>query len=144
MTDSASDDRLVAAEKRPRVIVLADDALTAIEVAETIESSGAHLIGTAATSGDAVRLATGTRPDVAVIDLHLKTRGGGLSAAEAIRKCSAAAVLFIAGSADGDTIRRVHAFNGSAPLFKPLRYRELPEAILRALASARGRDTPME
>jgi DNA-binding NarL/FixJ family response regulator len=138
VADGVPDDRLVVADKRLRLIVVEDDALIAIELAQTIEGSGAYLIGTAATVDDAVSLATVAAPDVAVIDLQLKGRGDGLSAASAIRKRCAAAVLFITGSADADAVARVRAFNGSAPLFKPLRYGELPEAILRALASARS------
>ena len=131
----AASDRLVRANERLRFIVVEDDALIAFELAQTIEGSGGEIIGTAATADDAAMLAADTAPDVVVIDLHLKGRGDGLSAAQAIRKRCPAAVLFITGSADAAVIARVRAFNGSAPLFKPLRYGELPGAILRALAA---------
>ena len=129
--------RLATAERCLRFIVVEDDALIAMELAQTIEAAGGELIGTAATADDAAMLAAAREADVAVIDLQLKGRGDGLRAAQAIRKQSAAAVLFITGSAGAEAIERMRAFNGSAPLFKPLRYGELPEAILRALATAR-------
>jgi DNA-binding NarL/FixJ family response regulator len=138
VVDDTSQSLLATAERRLRLIVAEDDALIAMELAQTIETAGGELIGTAATADDAVMLAAEREVDVVVIDLHLKGRGDGISAAQAIRKRSFTAVLFITGSADAETIERIRAFNGSAPLFKPLRYRELPDAILRALASAQS------
>jgi DNA-binding NarL/FixJ family response regulator len=131
------DNLLATAERRLRLIIVEDDAPIAMELAQTIEAAGGELIGTAATADDATMLAAEAAADAVVIDLYLKGSGDGLSAAQAIRKQSSAAILFITGSADGGTIERIRAFNGSAPLFKPLRYRELPDAILRALASVR-------
>jgi two-component system, response regulator PdtaR len=136
-----SDNRLTTGDRRLRLIVAEDDALIAMELAQVIEAAGGELIGTAATADDALMLAAERKTDAIVMDLHLKGRGDGLSAAEAIRKRSSTAVLFITGSADAETIERIRAFNGSAPLFKPLRYGELPEAILRAVAGVRGRAT---
>lgn len=134
VADDDTSDRLFTAGRRLRLIVVEDDALIAMELAQTIEVAGGELIGTAATADDAVMLAAERGPDVVVMDLHLKGRGDGLSAARSIRRRSSAAVLFITGSANADTIEGIRVFNGSAPLFKPLRYRELPAAILRALA----------
>lgn len=139
--NGASNHTLATAERRLRLIVVEDDALIAMELAQTIEAAGGEMIGTAATADDATLLAAERDIDVAVIDLHLKGRGDGLHAAQAIRKRSSAAVLFITGSAGAEAVARMHAFNGSAPLFKPLRYGESPEAILRALASDAHRRT---
>ena len=135
---TGADSSLVVADRRLRVLVVEDDPLIAMDVAETIEDAGAELVGTAATADDALALATGMAPDVAVIDLSLKSRGDGLSVADAIRKRCGAVTLFITGSAGAETIERVRAFNGSSPLFKPLRYGELPAAILRALRQAKA------
>jgi len=133
--NGASSHTLATAERGLRLIVVEDDALIAMELAQTIEAAGGELIGTAASADDAALLAVERDVDVAVIDLHLKGRGDGILAAHAIRKRSSAAVLFITGSAGAEAVERMHAFNGSASLFKPLRYGELPEAILRALAA---------
>jgi DNA-binding NarL/FixJ family response regulator len=136
VADDTPDRLLVTAGGRLRLIVVEDDALIAMELAQTIEVAGGELIGTAATADDAIMLAAESRPDVVVMDLHLKGRGDGLSAARSIRKQSSAAVLFITGSANAGMIEGIRVFNGSAPLFKPLRYRELPAAILRSLEPA--------
>jgi DNA-binding NarL/FixJ family response regulator len=136
MADGMPENRLAADGKRLRLIVVEGDALIAMELAQRIEAAGGELIGIAATADDAATLTAEREADAIVIDLHLKGRGDGLAAAQAIRKRSSAAILFITGSADAGTIERVRAFNGSAPLFKPLRYGELPDAIRRAVASA--------
>lgn len=137
MTEGTRSNALTTGEKAMRLIVVEDDALIAMELALTIEAAGGILIGTAATADDAAMLATESEPDALIIDLRLKGSGDGLTAAAAIRKRSSAAIVFITGSADSETIERIRAFNGSAPLFKPLRYQELPDAILRALAATR-------
>jgi response regulator receiver domain-containing protein len=90
--NGASNHTLATAERRLRLIVVEDDALIAMELAQTIEAAGGELIGTAATADDAALLAAERDVDVAVIDLHLKGRGDGLHAAQAIRKRSSAAV----------------------------------------------------
>jgi DNA-binding NarL/FixJ family response regulator len=138
MTGGTDNDR-VTAERRLRVMVVEADALIAMDLAQTMEDSGAELVGTAATADDALALAVAATPDVAVIDLSLKGGGDGLSAANAIRRRCDAVILFITGSTSFDMVERVRAFNGSTPLFRPLRHRELPTAILRAFQEARAR-----
>ena len=78
-------------------------------------------------------------PDVAVIDLSLKGGGDWLSVANAIRRRCDAVTLFIAGSTSFGMVERVRAFNGSTPLFRPLRHGELQTAILHAFQEARAR-----
>jgi DNA-binding NarL/FixJ family response regulator len=138
MTDGTNND-LVTAERRLRVMVVEADALIAMDLAQTMEDSGADLVGTAATAKDALALAAATNPDVAVIDLSPKGGGDGLSVANAIRRQCDAVALFITGSTSFDMVERVRAFNGSTPLFKPLRHGELPTAILHALQQAKAR-----
>jgi DNA-binding response OmpR family regulator len=134
-----ADSSLVTAERRLRVLVVEGDPLIAMDLAQTIEDAGAELVGTAATADDALALTAGMEPDIAVIDLSRNGRCDGVAVADAIRKRCSAAALFITGSAGSETIERVRAFNGSTPLFKPLRYGELPIAILRALRQAKAR-----
>ncbi len=74
----------VAASVRGKVLVIEDEAVTAMEMETVVLSMGHTLIGTARTHGDAVALAKNTHPDLILADIQLADDSSGVEAVEEI------------------------------------------------------------
>ena len=66
----------------PRVLVVDDRPVACEAWVASLERSGLHVVGIAADATEAIELARRTRPDVALIDVHVP--GGGVRATEGI------------------------------------------------------------
>jgi CheY-like chemotaxis protein len=117
--------------KALRVLVVEDDALIAMLLANLLEGMGHDVCATAATEAEAVAAAACHRPDLMIVDAALG-RGSGVSAVEEILRAGPVAHLFISGDAG-----RVHMRKPDAIVVrKPFREAELARAIDLALAAA--------
>ena len=79
-----SEDNPSAVERRaPITVVLVDDEqLIRVALAQALSSSGLELVGEAATGEDAIELVVDVRPDVVLMDLQLP----GMSGVQAIQQ----------------------------------------------------------
>src|SRR5438270_11176864 len=117
--------------KALRVLVIEDDALIAMLLANLLEGMGHDVCATATTEAEAVIAAARHRPDLMIVDVGLG-RGSGVSAVEEILRAGPVAHLFISGDAG-----RVHTRKPDAAVVrKPFRKVELARAVDAALAAA--------
>ena len=112
-----------------RVLVVEDDRVIAMLLAETIKNLGYSVCAIAATEAEAVALAESHQPDLMIVDAGLRD-GNGVAAIDAILTTRFIAHLFVTGDA-----RKVRALHPDAiilekPFFEP----ELVVAINQALA----------
>ena len=115
-----------------RVLVVEDDALLAMLLAELLASMGHDVCATAATEAEALIAAIRYRPDLMIVDAGLG-RGSGVSAVEEILRAGPLAHVFVTGDADRVRRRKPDAI----VVRKPFREAELANAIDLALAAAR-------
>ncbi|MFZ2004501.1 MAG: response regulator [Stellaceae bacterium] len=116
--------------KALRVLVIEDNALIAILLAEQLAGMGHNVCATAATESEAVIAAAHHRPDLMIVDAGLG-RGSGVSAVEEICRAGPLAHVFISG--DAERVRRRQP--NAVVLRKPFREAELARAIEIAVAS---------
>ena len=64
-----------------KVLVVEDDFLIAMQSEAALADAGFVVIGTAATAEEAVSLATGERPSLAIMDIRLAGKRDGIDAA---------------------------------------------------------------
>ena len=112
-----------------RVLVVEDDRVIAMLLAETIKNLGYSVCAIAATEAEAVEMAQTDQPDLIIVDAGLRD-GNGVAAVDTILSTRFVAHLFVTGDA-----RRVRALHPDAiilekPFFEP----ELEVAIEQALA----------
>jgi DNA-binding response OmpR family regulator len=117
--------------KALRVLVIEDDAVVAMSLAELLAGMGHEVCGTAATQAEAVSAATRYGPNLMIVDAGLG-RGSGVSAVEEILRTGPLAHVFISGDADRVRVRQPDA----VVVRKPFRAAELARAIDMALAAA--------
>jgi CheY-like chemotaxis protein len=110
-----------------RVLVVEDDPLLAISLAEMLIEMGYEICAVEATEVAAVAAALQHAPDLMIVDAQLRD-GSGVSAIEQILRARPIWHLFVSGD-----VRSVQqAIPGAVVLQKPFRESELASAIQRA------------
>ena len=82
-----------------RILVVEDQALIALTLAEALKEAGHEVIGPAVRSEQALSLARARRPELALVDIDLDYAGEGLELASELYALGSA-VLFMTGRAD--------------------------------------------
>lgn len=119
--------------KSLQILVVEDDSLIAMLLAETLAEMGHGVCGVEATESGAAQAALRCRPDLIIADAQL-SEGNGVSAVDKILGTGFVPHLFISGD-----IKKVLAQKpGAVAIAKPFREPELVQAIHRALAVADG------
>ena len=113
------------------MLIIEDDALIAMLLAELLAGMGHDVCASAATEAEAVIAATRYGPDLMIVDAGLG-RGSGVSAVEEILRAGPLAHVFISGDAERVRLRKPNA----VVVRKPFREAELARAIDLALAAA--------
>jgi two-component system, response regulator PdtaR len=114
---------------RLRLLIVEDDAIVGMLLAEMLEEMGYDVCAIAATEIDAVSAATRHKPDLMIVDAWLG-KGSGVSAVEKILEDAAIPHLFVSGD-----VLKVKALRPDAIVIqKPFREVDLALAIERTLS----------
>ena len=117
--------------KAQRVLVVEDDAMIGMLLAEMLQEMGHGVCAIEVTEADAVTAAVRYGPDLVIADERLRD-GSGVSAVEEMLRTGPVPHVFITG----DTLR-VKALRPDAVVMqKPFREADLARAIQRALGAA--------
>lgn len=114
----------------PRVLLMEDEALSAMWLQKELERLGCTVLGPVATGEEAVRIGSAERPEVILADIRLAGRMDGIEAAQAIRSMCNCAVVFMTGYKDADYQRRAQELAPLAYLIKPVRMNDIQHAIM--------------
>jgi CheY-like chemotaxis protein len=120
-----------------RILVVEDEAITAIVLTRNLEKLGYSVIGTAASGEQACELAASCGPDAIVMDIGLAGEMDGITAALTIRRELNAPIVFASGYNTAEIIERTGSIPNSAFLGKPVDPQKIHaafEQLLRAEA----------
>lgn len=121
------------APSKPRLVVVEDDRVVALDLTGTLEDLGYHVAGTATRGEDAIDLSRNLRPDLMLMDVRLAGKIDGIEAAQSIRHTSDVPIIYLTAHSDHDTLQRAADTNASGYLVKPFKAPELRCAIEIAL-----------
>ena len=114
-----------------RILVVEDDAIVGMLLAEMLEEMGYDVCAIEASQADAVAAAMRCRPDLMIVDVQLGD-GSGVLAVEEILRTRPIPHLFVSGDPTAVTALRP----GAVALQKPFREADLARAIDHALGPA--------
>ena len=115
--------------KALRILVVEDDAVIGMLLAEMLVGMGHDVCAIEATQAGAVTAAIRCRPDLMIVDAKLR-EGSGIAAVEEILRTDAVPYVFMSGA-------RVQVLSSDAVMLrKPFRESELIQAMQRALGAA--------
>ena len=115
------------------VLVVDDEFLIAHGLSAQIEDMGMTVCGMAASADEAVAKAQAFRPTLVLMDMRLQGDKDGVDAALAIHATVGSKVIFITGSREPMTMKRIGLDHPSAVLFKPVSDQQLRAAVDTAI-----------
>jgi light-regulated signal transduction histidine kinase (bacteriophytochrome) len=115
-------------------MVVEDDGVLALHLAETLDELGYTVAGTATRGEEAIELAGRLHPHLILMDVGLAGEIDGIAAAGAIRDEHDIPVVFLTARADEDTLQRATSTDAAAYLVKPFKAPDLRCVIEIALA----------
>ncbi|MGQ0456789.1 MAG: response regulator [Hyphomicrobium sp.] len=77
-----------------KILIVEDEPILAIELESIVKEMGHDVVGVAASSRAALRIAADTQPDIALVDVHLTDGATGPDAARRLAEDGKATVLF--------------------------------------------------
>jgi CheY-like chemotaxis protein len=119
------------AMRATRVLVVEDEAVVAMLLAEVLEGMGHGVCGIEAAEADAVATALRCKPDLMIVDARLGD-GCGVSAVEEILRAGPVPHVFVSG--DALSVQRLKP--GAVVIQKPFHESDLARAIQQVLGAA--------
>ena len=116
------------------VLIVEDEPLVALFLADVLEDLNQTVIGPAATPEAALTAAAETPPQIAIIDANLGGKGDGIVLAGELQRRHGTRIIFLSGEARLAANPAVQALNPMAVLEKPCPPGELEAALLAAKA----------
>lgn len=117
----------------PRVMVVEDEAIIALDIQRQLTIAGFAIAGKAQTAEGAFREIERENPDIVLMDIRLKGDMDGVQAASIIRSRYALPVIYLTAHTDGTTLQRAQDTEPFGFLVKPLVNANLKAAITMAL-----------
>ena len=118
---------------KKRIYIVEDEAILALDLAERLTELGYDVCGSADNAAKALLDVNLFKPDLVLMDMHLKGETDGIEAAEEILRTRRTAVVFLTAYSDPDTIARATEVAPYGYLTKPLQPQGLKPAIEVAL-----------
>jgi CheY-like chemotaxis protein len=109
-----------------RVLVVEDQALTALAVVLELERAGYQTCGPAYTTSEALALARAHRPKVALVDISLEEPGAGIELAERLHAEFGIDILFMTSQVE---LARANAHSALGLIAKPFALNDVPESV---------------
>jgi two-component system, response regulator PdtaR len=116
-----------------RVLIVEDEALIRLDLAEMLTEEGFDVVGEAADGEEAVELASELRPDLVIMDVKMPKKDG-IEAASDIVADQIAPVVILTAFSQRDLVERARDAGAMAYLVKPFSKADLLPAIELAVA----------
>lgn len=118
--------------KALRVLIVEDQALTALDLKSMIEEMGGAVVGLPGSGELGVTLARELDPDIVLMDIQLAGLMDGVAAGQAITARSNSTLVFVTANTDSTTMARIRRAGDHIVLQKPILAAELREALVTA------------
>ena len=117
----------------PRILVVEDEAVIAMDIEDRLERMGYVVVGSAADGDRAVKLAELHKPDLALMDIHIRGDRDGIEVAEIFARDFNIPCIFLTAYSDEATIQRAIRTQANGYLLKPFHDREMRATVELAL-----------
>lgn len=125
--------RYSATRPSPRILVVEDDPVVALDIKKKLESLGYSIAGISETGPSALESMDRAIPDLVVMDVRLRGDMDGIDTALIVQKDYSVPVVYVTGQSDPGTLDRIQNSHPFGFLLKPFEARELDTVIRIAL-----------
>jgi CheY-like chemotaxis protein len=119
-------------EGKCKVLIVEDQAMTAILYKKRLHRIGYQICGPVPSGEEAIEVANKEKPDLVLMDINLLGKMDGIEAAEKIFNNNNTKIIFMTGYANEEIKKRAMALNPVAYLLKPFNFDELDSLIRSA------------
>lgn len=123
-----------------KILIVEDEGVVALSLQAVLNKMGYMVVGIAITGNEAIRMTTDLRPDVILMDIHIKGDKDGIQTTEKINEVSDVPVIYLTAYADDETVNRALKTRSHSYLVKPYNPRELYSNIEFAIYKRRLKD----
>ncbi|MGD1005588.1 MAG: response regulator [Methanoregulaceae archaeon] len=123
-----------------KILIVEDEGVVALSLQSVLTKMGYQISGMAITGPEAIKMAAEQKPDVILMDIHLKGDMDGIQATEKINEFSDVPIIFLTAYADDETVKRAIKTRSHSYLVKPFNSRELYSNIEFAIYKRRLKD----
>jgi PAS domain S-box-containing protein len=116
------------------ILVVEDEAVVAIDMAQRLKRGGYDVPAVAATGEAALRMTEELRPDLVLMDILLKGEKDGIETAREIEDQFEIPIIFLTGQTDESTLMRIRSTSHYGFLLKPIDAASLFPTVEMALA----------
>ncbi len=120
------------------ILVVEDESIVAMDIERRLKSLGYQVVGHVLSGEEAVVRTDEERPDLVLMDIHLKGTMDGIEAAQKIRRLYDIPVIYITAYSDEATLERAKVTEPFGYILKPFQEREIHSAIEMAIYKHRS------
>lgn len=122
------------------ILIVEDEGVVALSIQAVLTKMGYSVVGIAVSGNEAIALAMEYKPDVILMDIHIKGNMDGIQTTEKLNEITDIPVIFLTAYADDETVRRAIKTRSHSYLVKPYNPRELYSNIEFAIYKHRMKD----
>jgi two-component system, response regulator PdtaR len=116
-----------------RILIVEDEPIAGIRLCESLEAMGHEVLQTLSSADGALEAVASGKPELVIMDIHLKSFIDGIDAAARIKLLKPVPVIFLTGYSGQGTMERAMKVGPAAYLVKPVADEKLRECVDRAL-----------
>jgi two-component system, response regulator PdtaR len=116
-----------------RIVVVEDEPIAGLQIRECLESMGHEVLCALSSADGALEAVASGKPDLVIMDIHLKSFIDGIDAAARIKILKPVPIIFLTGYSGQGTIERAMKVGPAAYLVKPVSDETLRASVDRAL-----------
>lgn len=121
---------------KAKLLIVEDEPIVALDLQQEVEQLGCEVVGLAESADEALVAAELSRPDLALMDIHIVGSMDGIQTARLLRTAYQVPVIFLTSYSDEATITRAAKEMPYGYLTKPFKSRELKASLNVALHKA--------
>jgi len=119
--------------KQPRVLIVEDEIITALDIQSRLKRAGYDVPAIATSGEEALTTLSRTQVDLVLMDIRLKGTMDGIQAAGAVRARFGTPVVYLTAYADRETLGRAKITEPHGYLLKPFEEKDIHTTIEMAL-----------
>jgi PAS domain S-box-containing protein len=112
-----------------RILIIEDEAITAMELEETLKRRGYEIVGIASNGGTGIRIAKERWPDLILMDIRIEGKLDGIETANQINAFHEIPIIFLTAYSDDETLSRAIKTKSHGFMLKPFNEKELFSTI---------------
>ena len=124
--------------QQPKILVVEDENIIAMDIQFILESFGYKVCGVVSSGEECIESTSKTNPDLILMDIKLKGKMDGVSAAKHIQSLFNIPVIFLTAYGDKGTLKRVDKTKPFGYIHKPFEETELRTEIENVLNNSQA------